>query len=64
MTFERRRQLALEVLATGERLTRKTGSFLGQLICDPTPMSSAQFEWFVGLVERAGLSLDGSKTHE
>jgi len=58
-TFERRRTMALAILTKGERLTRKSGSFLGQLIVDPTPMSTAQQDWFSVLVERAGLAPDG-----
>lgn len=54
-TFDARKALALEVLARGVRLTRKSGSFLGQLIADATPMSAAQAEWFEQLIERAGL---------
>ena len=58
-TFEQRRALALAILTKGERLTRKSGSFLGQLIVDPTPMTTAQQDWFSVLVERAGISVDG-----
>jgi hypothetical protein len=61
LTFETRRDLALAILAKGERLTRRSGSFLGQLICDPTPMSEAQTEWFGQLAERAGLPTDGGE---
>lgn len=59
ISFERRRELALQILGRGERLTRGSGSFLGQLICDPTPMSEKQAEWFEQLAERAGLTSDG-----
>lgn len=55
MPFERRRKLALAILTDGERLSRRAGSFLGQLIADPTPMSEAQADWFAQLVERAGI---------
>ncbi|WP_298196748.1 hypothetical protein [Novosphingobium sp.] len=58
-TFEKRRALSLAILTKGERLTRKSGSFLGQLIVDPTPMTPAQTDWFNTLVERAGLASDG-----
>lgn len=54
-TFEKRRELALAILTHGERLTRKSGSFLGQLVVDPTPMTSKQVDWFEQLAERAGL---------
>ncbi|WP_072384072.1 hypothetical protein [Novosphingobium sp. NDB2Meth1] len=54
-TFEKRRELALSILTKGERTSRRAGSFLGQLIVDPTPMTEAQAKWFDQLVERAGL---------
>jgi hypothetical protein len=37
------------------RLTRKAGSFLGQLCVDPTPMTDAQRDWLDTLLHRAGL---------
>lgn len=37
------------------RLTRKAGSFCGQLCVDPTPMTDAQREWLDTLLDRAGL---------
>lgn len=55
LSFERRREMALEILKRGVRLTRKSGSFLGQLVADPQPMTAAQAEWFEQLAERAGL---------
>lgn len=55
LKFEQRRKLAMAILARGERLTRKAGSFLGQLVADPTPMTEAQAEWFEQLAERAGI---------
>lgn len=57
--FERRRTAALAILTKSERLTRKAGSFLGQLVADPTPMSPAQKEWFVTLAERGGVPVEG-----
>jgi len=57
LSFEQRRVLALAILTKGERLTRRSGSFLGQLVVDPTPMSEAQSGWFAQLVDRAGLEL-------
>jgi len=60
MDFEQRRIFALQILTRGERLTRKSGSFLGQLICDPNPMSPAQEDWFANLAERAGIVLEGT----
>lgn len=60
-TTERRSELALAILAKGDRLTRKAGSFLGQLIVDPTPMTTAQKDWFTVLTERAGLTDGGAE---
>ena len=36
-------------------LTRKAGSFLGQLVADPTPMTEAQASWLGKLLINAGL---------
>jgi hypothetical protein len=55
--FETRRAVALEILSSDARLTRKAGSFLGQLAVDPVPMSPPQEEWFGKLAQRAGLSV-------
>lgn len=54
---------ALALLTKNERLTRKAGSFLGQVVVDPTPMSAAQRDWLVTLLDRAGLPplADGGK---
>lgn len=42
------------------RLTRKAGSFLGQLVVDPTPLTEKQTEWLATLLDRAGLpALEG-----
>lgn len=46
---------ALALLNRGERLTRKAGSFLGQLVVDPTPMTPAQASWLSTLLDRSGL---------
>lgn len=46
---------ALALLTKNERLTRKAGSFLGQLVVDPTPLSAAQRDWLDTLLDRAGL---------
>ncbi|WP_422057976.1 hypothetical protein [Sphingomonas sp.] len=37
------------------KLTRKAGSFLGQLVCEPAPLTAAQADWFATLQRRAGL---------
>ncbi|QIK77974.1 hypothetical protein G7077_02650 [Sphingomonas piscis] len=53
--FPDQRSAALALLNAGGRLTRKAGSFLGQLAVDPTPMTEAQSDWLTTLLERAGL---------
>lgn len=53
--FTVQRDAALALLNRGDRLTRKAGSFLGQLAVDPTPMTVAQRDWLKTLLERAGL---------
>lgn len=55
----RRTELSLAILTRGDRVSRRAGSFLGQLIVDPTPMTDAQQRWFLQLAERAGLSIAG-----
>ena len=49
------RSAALAALTESDRLTRKAGSFLGQLVADPGPLSPAQREWLDTLLERAKL---------
>lgn len=41
--------------ANNPPMTRKAGSFLGQLVVDSTPMTEKQADWFATLLERAGL---------
>jgi hypothetical protein len=53
--FSTPRDAALALLTSEARLTRKAGSFLGQLCADPTPLSIAQNEWIATLLDRAGL---------
>ncbi len=53
--FHGHRAAALALLNLGGKLTRKAGSFLGQLAVDPTPMSDAQRDWLTTLLERNGL---------
>ena len=53
--FVRSRDAALALLNGDSRLTRKAGSFLGQLVVDPTPLTEAQKSWLATLLERAGL---------
>jgi len=49
------REAALALLSSDARLTRKAGSFLGQCIADPAPLSQAQADWLSTLLERADL---------
>lgn len=53
--FTSQREAALALLNSGTPLSRKGGSFAGQLCCDPTPMSPAQRSWLAALLEKAGL---------
>ena len=49
------RTAALALLNNGGRLSRKAGSFLGQLVADPAPLSEAQSNWLATLLDRSGL---------
>jgi hypothetical protein len=53
--FVDHRSAALALLNGSSRLSRKAGSFCGQLAVDSTPMSSAQRDWLDTLLERAEL---------
>jgi hypothetical protein len=54
--FNSHRSAALALLNSQDaRLTRKAGSFCGQLCVDLTPMTDAQREWLDTLLDRAGL---------
>jgi len=53
--FTTHRQAALALLNGDYRLTRKAGSFLGQLAVDPTPMTVAQADWLAKLLAKHGL---------
>lgn len=55
LDYARRRALALRMLSSGERFTRRAGSFLGQVVVDATPLTDKQADWFEQLVERSGL---------
>lgn len=37
------------------KLTRKAGSFIGQCVVDPQPLTESQASWLATLLERAGL---------
>jgi hypothetical protein len=53
--FPTPRAAALALLNGEYRLTRKAGSFLGQCVADPMPLTEAQRDWLDTLLERAGL---------
>lgn len=53
--FTHHRAAALAVLNSSITLTRKAGSFLGQLVADATPMTAAQSDWLGKLLDRASL---------
>lgn len=53
--FATHRAAALALLTSETRLTRKAGSFLGQCVVDPTPLSEAQRAWITTLLERVPL---------
>lgn len=53
--FPQHRAAALALLNCDSRLTRKAGSFLGQICVDETPLSEAQRGWLEALLDRAGL---------
>jgi len=52
--FPDHRAAALALLNGPNRLSRKSGQFLGQLAVDPTPMSEAQAGWLAKLLDGAG----------
>ncbi len=54
-SFPDHRAAALALLNENYRLTRKAGSFLGQLAVDPTPMTPAQADWLAKLLALHGL---------
>lgn len=55
MIFTSQRDAALALLNSGVTLNRRSGSFLGQLCADDTPMTIKQSDWLDALLEKAGL---------
>ncbi len=53
--YATQRDAALALLNGPSRLSRKAGSFLGQLVVDPTPMTGPQCEWLATLLTKAEL---------
>ncbi len=58
--YLQRRAAALAILTQSERLSRKAGSFCGQVAVDPTPLTDKQEVWFLRLAERAGVDVEGA----
>lgn len=52
--FTDNRSAALALLNSDARLSRKAGSFLGQIVADDTPLSDKQADWLCTLLDRAG----------
>lgn len=50
--FTDHRTAALALLNGPHRLSRKTGSFLGQLVVDHSPLSEAQANWLDKLLDK------------
>lgn len=59
--FQNHSVAALALLQQPDRrLSRKAGSFLGQLVVDPTPLTEKQADWLATLLDRSGLpALEG-----
>ena len=53
--FTHHRAAALALLNSSTALSRKAGSFLGQLVADATPTTAAQRDWLGKLLDRASL---------
>lgn len=56
--FPEQRRVALAILNSEAKLTRKAASFAGQCCADDTPLSDKQTEWFLTLAERAGVEVN------
>ncbi|WP_197465587.1 hypothetical protein [Erythrobacter sp. HI0063] len=52
---------ALAILNSGVRLTRRAGSFAGECVADPRPLTEKQAHWFSQLAEQAGVEWEGSE---
>ncbi len=59
------RKQALALLNSNTPLSRKAGSFCGQVAVDATPLTPRQIEWLEALLLRAGLpGISGGEAHE
>lgn len=54
-TFGTPREAALALLNSDMSLNRKTGTFLGQVCADDTPLSPKQRKWLDDLLRKAEL---------
>ncbi|MGC1269936.1 MAG: hypothetical protein WA842_04985 [Croceibacterium sp.] len=52
------RAAALAILTDSTHLTRKAGSFLGQIVAEDAPLTPKQSDWFLTLAERAGVAVE------
>lgn len=53
--FDNQRGAAFAILKSGVKLSRKAGSFLGQCVVDPTPLTEKQRDWLCMILTRAEL---------
>lgn len=53
--FDNQRGAAFAILKSGVKLSRKAGSFLGQCVVDPTPLTEKQRDWLCTMLARAEL---------
>lgn len=53
--FANQRGAAFAILKSGVKLSRKAGSFLGQCVVDPTPLTEKQRDWLCTMLARAEL---------
>lgn len=53
--FATPRAAALAVLTSDAKVSRRAGSFLGQCVVDPTPLTKPQLDWLQLILRRAGL---------
>lgn len=56
--WEQRKAAALAILAASDRLSRAGGSFLGQCVADPSPLSPKQTDWLIALADKAGVAVE------
>ena len=57
--FKQRRAAALAILSSDTKLSRKAGSFLGQVVTDDSDFTPKQAEWFCQLADKAGVQFEG-----